>query len=156
MTARQTAPPSRWLIADARLGDDFRRALRRVPPGGGILVLFEDLAPGRRQRLLRQILRKGRARGLTVLDGGSRAVARVHNVRELRGALLARTPLVLLSPLYPTRSHPGWRPLQRMRAAALARLARGRLIALGGMDAQRFRRVERLGFAGWAGIDAWR
>jgi thiamine-phosphate pyrophosphorylase len=29
------------------------------------------------------------------------------------------------------------------------------VIALGGMDEHRFRRVQKLGFAGWAGIDAW-
>jgi thiamine-phosphate pyrophosphorylase len=43
-----------------------------------------------------------------------------------------------------------------MRAAALARLAGRKLVALGGMDERRFRRVERLGFVGWAGISAFR
>jgi thiamine-phosphate pyrophosphorylase len=43
-----------------------------------------------------------------------------------------------------------------MRAAALARLAGRRLIALGGMDARKFARIENLGFRGWAGISAFR
>jgi thiamine-phosphate pyrophosphorylase len=42
-----------------------------------------------------------------------------------------------------------------MRAAALARLARRRLVALGGMDARRYAKIARLGFSGWAGIDAY-
>jgi thiamine-phosphate pyrophosphorylase len=69
--------------------------------------------------------------------------------------LFARVPLILLSPIHSTRSHPDWRPIPRMRAAAYARLAGRRLIALGGMDERRFERIERLGFVGWAGIDAW-
>jgi thiamine-phosphate pyrophosphorylase len=80
----------------------------------------------------------------------------VHNVRELPGALLARTPLILLSPLYPTSSHPGWKPIPRMRAAALARLGERKLLALGGMDARKYALVKRLGFRGWAGISAFR
>jgi thiamine-phosphate pyrophosphorylase len=63
--------------------------------------------------------------------------------------------MLLLSPLYPTRSHPGWAAIPRMRSATLARLAGRKLIALGGMNEQRFRRVGPLGFAGWAGIRAW-
>jgi thiamine-phosphate pyrophosphorylase len=43
-----------------------------------------------------------------------------------------------------------------MRAAALARLGGRNLLALGGMNARRFRRIERLGFYGWAAIDAFR
>jgi thiamine-phosphate pyrophosphorylase len=42
-----------------------------------------------------------------------------------------------------------------MRAAALLRLAKSPVIALGGMGERRFRRIQRLGFSGWAGIDAW-
>lgn len=64
--------------------------------------------------------------------------------------------MVLLSPLFPTDSHPDWKPLKRMRAAAFARLARRKLIALGGMDARRFARIRHLGFKGWAGISAFR
>jgi thiamine-phosphate pyrophosphorylase len=96
-----------------------------------------------------------RLRRLTIAIEERRQAARVHNLRELRSALLARTPMILLSPIYPTGSHPEWRPLPRMRAAAMTRLSGRRLLALGGMDERRFRRVERLGFVGWAGISAW-
>jgi thiamine-phosphate pyrophosphorylase len=67
-----------------------------------------------------------------------------------------RVPLVLLSPIYSTLSHPDWRPIPRMRAAALARLGGGKLIALGGMNRKRYATMERLGFIGWAGISAFK
>ena len=83
------------------------------------------------------------------------AVARVHDACELRRALVKGTPLIFVSALYPTRSHPGRPPLPRMRAATLARLSPRPLFALGGMDANKFQRIRRLGFYGWGGIDAW-
>ena len=84
-----------------------------------------------------------------------REAMRVHDMRELRKAGLSRIPLIFISPLFATRSHPAWKPLARLKAAALLRLAKAPAIALGGMSPQRFKRVERLGFQGWAGIDAW-
>ena len=104
-------------------------------------------------RLLRAI---GRRRDLLIVEEGRGRAARVHNAAELRNALLARTSLILLSPLYATRSHPDWKPLPRMRAAALARLGKRRLIALGGMNEKRYAQVAQLGFIGWAGISAFR
>jgi thiamine-phosphate pyrophosphorylase len=70
--------------------------------------------------------------------------------------MLARTPMILLSPIFPTGSHPDWKPIARMRAATLARLGRRKLVALGGMNARRFARVKALGFRGWAGISAFK
>jgi hypothetical protein len=150
MTRRQTKP-EQWLIAQPPLGKKLAQALRKLPRGRGVLVLGE-LRPEER-RYLRQL---ARWRGLTVATEEPRNAARVHNLTELRQALFKRTPLILLSPLYPTPSHPDWQPLRRMRAAALARLAKRRLAALGGMNEQRFRRIQRLGFVAWAGISAFR
>ena len=99
--------------------------------------------------------RAGQAKDVRIVTEAARTATRVHDIRELRSALLRRTPLILLSPIYPTASHPDWRPLPRMRAAALARLAGRKLIALGGMSERRFRQVKGLGFGGWAGISAW-
>jgi thiamine-phosphate pyrophosphorylase len=143
---RRQSLPEQWLILDSGLAE---AAVRRLPPGSGVLVLG-DLRAGSWRRL--RALARGR--GLTVVREG-RPASRVHNVRELRRALLRRTPLVLLSPLFPTRSHPEWAPIPPMRAAALARLGKRRLLALGGMDARKFARVRGLGFQGWAGISAW-
>ena len=155
MRRGQTSIPTRWLVADGRLGDRLWRAAERLPRGSGILLLFRDLPKGERTRLKARLRRLARRRGLVVADELTRDAARVHDAEELREAGLAKVPLLFLSPLYPTRSHPEWRPLPRMRAAALLRLAKVPVIALGGMDSKRFERVEPLGFAGWAGIDAW-
>jgi thiamine-phosphate pyrophosphorylase len=154
MKRRQSRVPRQWLIVDARVGDQLWKAVKCLPRGSGALILLHDLSAGKRERLIRQLRRVAAARELLLIDEMEGA-ARVHNLRELRRALLSRSPLILLSPLCPTRSHPDWRPIPRMRAAAYARLAGRRLIALGGMDERRFRRIERLGFIGWAGIDAW-
>ena len=82
--------------------------------------------------------------------------ARVHNIRELTQARVRGTRLILISPIHATRSHPDWKPLGRMRAATLARLAGRHAVALGGMDEKRFARIQRLGFVAWAGISRWR
>ena len=155
MKRRQTSVPRQWLITDERLGPDLLRLIGRLPRCSGVLVRHHHLSPGERQRLLRRIRRIGRGRGLEVVDEADRRTARVHDAREIRKARLSQAQILLLSPLFGTRSHPEWRPLPRMRGAALARLAGAPVIALGGMDERRFRTVQKLGFAGWAGIDAW-
>jgi thiamine-phosphate pyrophosphorylase len=117
--------------------------------------MHRNLRKAERARLLTKLRREARRRNLTIVDEAAGGAARVHNMRELRQAASAGAPLLFLSPLFPTRSHPDWTPLPRMRAATLARLSPVPVIALGGMDVRRFRRVQRLGFYGWAGIAAW-
>jgi thiamine-phosphate pyrophosphorylase len=141
--------PEQWLVART-LGREIWPTIRKLPRGSGLLVIAPMSSSERRR--LRHL---SRVRGLTVVVEQPRAAARVHNVRELRQALLRRTPLILLSPIYATASHPDWAALPRMRAASLARLAGRGLLALGGMDARRYPKVRELGFVGWAGISAW-
>ena len=155
MKRRQSSIPRQWLVADERLGDRLWSALRRLPRGSGVLILYLDLPDRERRRLIARLRRAAKARGLILADEAKGEAARVHHLGELRRAGLAGRPLILLSPMFSTRSHPDWQPLRRLRAASLIRLARAPVIALGGMDAGRFRRLERLGFHGWAGIDAW-
>lgn len=66
----------------------------------------------------------------------------------------AGADLVFVSPVFPTRSHPGAPSLGPAKAARIARAVGLPMIALGGMDARRFRRL-RGRFQGWAAIDAW-
>jgi thiamine-phosphate pyrophosphorylase len=146
---RQT-PVEQWLIISDQTADEFWRSARRLRSGSGILLLTH--VPASERRRLRLFAAR---RGVALREEG-RTAMRVHNVRELRQALHRRTPLILLSPIHPTASHPDWLPLPRMRAAALARLARRRLIALGGMNRKRYAKIARLGFIGWAGISAFR
>jgi len=152
---RRQPLPRQWLVADGRTGQRLWLALATVPRGSGVLVLYRDLPKRERAALLAKLLRVARRRRLVVADETAGEAARVHDLKELRGSSLRRTPLIFLSPMFETRSHPSWKPLPRMRAAAMVRLAPVPVMALGGMNEQRFRRVKRLGFQGWAGIDAW-
>lgn len=140
--------PRQWLILKEV---DEIGAVRRVPLRCGVLVLA--LLPAREARFLRQLARQ---RSLMVERENLHSAVRVHDLRELRRARLQRTPIILLSPLYPTQSHPEWKPIPLMRAATLARLCGRELFALGGMDARKFARIKSLGFQGWAGISAFR
>ena len=146
MSRRQTMP-RQWLIVRGAADRQGIAAAMRLQRDTGVLLL---------QPLARDDMIRLRLRGLRILVEEGRSVARVHDLPELRRALLGRTPLILLSPLYETSSHPEWKPIPPMRAAALARLGKRRLFALGGMDARKFARIHALGFQGWAGISAFR
>lgn len=150
MCRRQTLP-TRWLLVTEGNRRDLLAMAHKLPLGSGIILLAP--VPRAEMRRLRQlsILRR-----LLVIPGRRRIAARVHNLDELRQALAGRTILVLLSPLFRTATHPDWPAIPRMRAATLARLAGGKLIALGGMDERRYASVARLGFSGWAGVSAFR
>lgn len=76
--------------------------------------------------------------------------APVHDRREMARA--GPADLLFLSPIFATRSHPGGRTLGRFGFMRLARAARLPVVALGGMDAARWRTLDTYG---WAAIDAW-
>ncbi|NUQ17698.1 MAG: hypothetical protein HOP95_04485 [Sphingomonas sp.] len=146
MRRRQTAP-KQWLIIRCAADREGLAAARRLPTGSGVLLLAS--LPSTEMRRLR-------SRRLIIVQEQRRTATRVHDLRELRRALLDGTPLIFLSPFYSTATHPGWKPIPRMRAAALARLSKRKLFALGGMDVRKFARIRPLGFQGWAGISAFR
>ena len=147
MTGRQTLP-ERWFIVT---GSEALPNVRRLPRDCGLLLLPE-VSP----RLRLELRRMARRTGSVLLEEKAGAPFRVHNMRELRRALSPRSPIILISPINRTRSHPDWQPMPRMRAATLARLAGRKAIALGCMNAQRYAKIARLGFIGWAGISAFR
>ena len=147
MNRRQTMP-KQWLII---VDQPDWCAIQRLPRRAGVIVLSPLTAAN--DRRLRNVARAGDLRVEFEWAGKG---ARVHDMRELRQALLRRVPLILLSPLYPTASHPDWHPIARMRAATLAGLAGRRAIALGGMNQKRFAKIAPLGFIGWAGVSAFR
>lgn len=188
---RRHPPPSKlpsiWLFSDERLAIGVAGLAALLPPGSGIVLRHDSLAPRARWRLLRRLIRIARARQLTVMLAGTPDTARrwgadgvhlrqrgasraaqahrlgllatlpVHDAREARRARRAGADGVFISPLHPTRSHPGAPALGRAAWLRLARLAGGQAIALGGMTAARARALNRasgLG-PGWAAIDAW-
>ena len=150
MRSRQTCPVQ-WLIIDRQPADELRRASAALSRGSGIL-LIRRAAP-QYERWLRRLANR---RNLILLVEDKQTARRVHDQRELTRALLNRPSLILISPMYATRSHPNWAPLPRMRAASLARLAGRKAIALGGMNRNRYAKIAQLGFIGWAGIWAFR
>lgn len=89
--------------------------------------------------------------------GGRRALPRsapVHDRRELRAAQRQGADLIFLSPLFPTRSHPGSGALGAGRFAALARMANVPVMALGGVAGRHGATIRALGAAGFGAIDS--
>ncbi|MBU6251903.1 MAG: thiamine phosphate synthase [Alphaproteobacteria bacterium] len=171
MQKRYHPLPSLWLMTDERMGDALLPAVRALPRGAGIIFRHYTIAPAERRRLFDAVRKVAQKRRLMLILAGTPRQARawhadgshgrhkgavtapVHNLRELDLAQNAGARLLFLSPIFPTRSHPGLQTLGRRRFAALCRHAQLPVIALGGMTAQRFRQVKPLGAYGWAAID---
>jgi thiamine-phosphate pyrophosphorylase len=149
VTRRQRLP-QQWFVLTGPHAAEQWQALLQLPRGSGVLLLA-DLGGSEAPRLRRL----ANTRNLTVIMERRGPAARVHDLHELTRALLGRKTLIFLSPICPTRSHPSWKRLPRMRAATLARLGGRRVFALGGMNVRRYARIAPLGFIGWAGISAW-
>jgi len=166
-------------MTDERQGDELWAALAGLPPGAGVIFrhyrtpraerrrLYEAVRTvARRQRLVLVLAGPARLAAAWRADGAhGRAVRRTsrpllytapaHDLTELRASTRAGADLVFLSPVFATRSHPGDRTLGPTRFGALTRAGAGAgVIALGGMDAARARRLKALGSYGWAAIDA--
>ncbi|HEY0129780.1 MAG TPA: thiamine phosphate synthase [Allosphingosinicella sp.] len=164
---RRQPLPRLWLMTDERQGDELWEALERLPRGSGLVFRHYSLAPAERRTLFERVRRVARRRRLLLLaagkglrgdgvHGGGRGGLRsasVHDLRELKTAERAGATLVFLSPAFPTRSHPGARALGPMRFGLIAGQARVPVIALGGVDGRKARRLPHI--YGWAGIDAW-
>lgn len=172
MSARQPLPRF-WLMTDERQGDRLWAALERLPTGSGVVFRHYSLpelerrrvfvrvkAVARRRRLLLvlagspRLARAWRADGVHGLQPGlvQRRTASAHNVREIRAAERAGAQCVFVSPIFRTQSHPATPPLGPLRFRLLARSSHVPVIALGGMDAKRARRLK---VVRWAAIDAW-
>lgn len=161
--------PRLWLMTDERLGEGLWDALERLPRGSG--VIFRDYAtpPGARRARFARVLAVAKRRRLVLVRAGAAAMrgemgvhngrgrglrtAAVHNRAEMVAARRAGADLILVSPVFPTRSHPGARTLGPVRLGLLLRGATSPAIALGGMDARAFRRLRSLELHGWAAID---
>ncbi len=79
----------------------------------------------------------------------------VHGRAGVARARRLGADAALVSPVFPTASHPGAPALGPLRWAALARALPCPAVALGGMSARRVRRLPRRLCAGWAAIGAW-
>lgn len=169
-----------WLISDARNDGGLERALRNLPHGSGFIYRHYHLPLAERASRFRhlariaqryghqiiladspQLARKWRADGvygaperLGPRKAGLIRLATVHSLHELGAAYRAGADAALLSPIFPTRSHPGGSVLGLIHFHLLEQRAMVPVIALGGMTRHRAqvlatgRRVNR-----WAAID---
>jgi thiamine-phosphate pyrophosphorylase len=175
MPRRHPPFPRLWLMTDERIVD-LPGAVARLPKGSGVVFRHHATDTPVRRALFDRIRMIARRRGLILLladtptrarawgaDGahhGSRLksislrTVAAHDLRELHLARRTQADLVFVSPVFPTRSHPGARILGPVRMGLMIGDQRRRVVALGGMTAPKFRRLKGLDLHGWAAIDA--
>ena len=174
MPVRQTFP-NLWLMSDERNDAALEQALERLPRGSGFIYRHYHLDDADRVARWFELLRLVRARNhvavladsaQTALEWGANGtygapralyptrdllmLATAHDLAEIGLANRARADAVLLSPVFPTYSHPNAATLGPLRFRLLASYARMPVIALGGMTPSR---AERLDWPRWAAID---
>ena len=174
MPARQSLP-RQWLLTDERLGDRLFPAVERLPESAGVVFRHYSLPEPERHKLFDAVRAVAEDRDLLLLLAGSADEARhwgadgshgrgagvglrsapVHDYQELRAAERAGADFVFVSPVYATRSHPKSTGMRLARFAWLARRTQLPVIALGGMNPARGRRLASFGAYGWGAIDAW-
>jgi len=168
-------------MTDADREPDVRAVLLSLRPGTA--VIFRHYGDPGRAALGRDLRALARQRRLPFLVAGDRRLAcglradglhlparmvgrfaaqafpglvtaAAHDAREARRAARAGADIVLLSPVFPTASHPDRPALGPLRLAAVVRALSVPVLALGGVSTANVRRVWRAGAAGVAGIGA--
>lgn len=162
-------------MTDERMGDSLFAAIEALPRGAGIVFRHHATSQTGRRALFEQVVRMARRKQLVLIRAGSEWLGRgeagvhgkglltrpglrtlsAHSRAQAIAGKRAGADLLFVSPIYPTRSHPGAQALGPLRAAGIGRGLGLNIIALGGMDSRRFLRLRGLGFRGWAAIDAW-
>lgn len=160
------------LLSDARNDNHLESAISRLPRGSALVFRHYHLPPAARRARFAVLRRLCARRGVLIITAGEargwRAdgrygapqslgrpasglrLATAHSLAEIGAAGRARASAILLSPVFPTRSHPGAPVLGPVRFLLLARRAPLPVIALGGMTKHR---AARLPVRGWAAID---
>jgi thiamine-phosphate pyrophosphorylase len=172
MARRHPALPALLLVSDARNDAVLEAALARLPRGSGLVFRHYHLPPEQRRARFAAARRAAHRFGHSVFLSADARTARqwradgvygspaqraagpviprldsVHSLKELRRT--ARAAGVVISPVFPTRTHPRARALGTSRFLLLARHSRLPVIALGGMTAHRARHLKA---AHWAAI----
>lgn len=168
--------PDVWLVSDAVNDAALEAALRRLPRGSGLIFRHYHLAPAARRARFKALRCVAHRFGHCVILSGNAAQAShwgadgvygpaerlaqgpalprlvtAHSLHEIGRANGLRAAAILLSPVFPTHSHPGAPSLGPVRFRLLARRSRVPVIALGGINT---RRARQLGTAKWAAIRA--
>ncbi|HEY9581228.1 MAG TPA: thiamine phosphate synthase [Rhizorhapis sp.] len=172
--------PRLWLMTDERVDDEtLLTAIRRLPQGSGIIFRHYTLPTNKRRLLFARVRAIAQRRRLVLLLAGPEEIALAwkadgfhgrssrkcrharlihtapaHDVPELRKAERTNADLLFISPVFPTRSHPNGRTLGPLRFGLLRQQTPKVVIALGGINRRRAKRLRGLGADGWAAIDA--
>jgi thiamine-phosphate pyrophosphorylase len=171
MTKRHTLPRL-WLMTDERMGRALFASIEALPKGAGIIFRHYSLAQKERRALFEKTRRIAERKRHVLLLGGSAREARawradgnhsrhgratsapVHSIRERVAAERRGAKLLFVSPVFSTSSHPGARPLGRVRFGIIVRGAKRPIIALGGMTQHRARGLIKFKIYGWAAISS--
>ncbi len=171
--------PALWLMTDERVdAAALLAAAVRLPKGrGGIVFRHYRTEPAARRALFMALRAIAWRRRLVLLLAGSARDAAawradgvhgrdgrrtvwplirsraVHDAREAVAARRAGADICFVSPLFPTRSHPGADALGRLPFAALARQVDAPVMALGGVRRKHRPMLGGIGADGWAAID---
>lgn len=176
-TAQQFLYPI--IMTDIERAPERAKKLTEIPRG--CIVIFRDYLLENREDEAKKIARICRQKGHILLISGSAKIARsigangihlpsyllrkrvlpgspivsaaIHNQADLFRAKSRKIPLLLLSPIFKTRSHPTSRTLGIHRFARLA--GQSKPIALGGVNQKTARKLKGLKVNGIAAIDGW-
>jgi thiamine-phosphate pyrophosphorylase len=182
--ARARGLPPLWFMTDrARVADPLAVAAR-LPKGAGVILRDYDapdrasiaaaLADVCRRRSLlflvagdERLAAEAGADGVHLPEWQAGKIAAVkdrhplwlvtaaaHGFVALRRTAMGGADAAFLSPVFPTKSHPGAPHLGAVRFAALVRSADMPVYALGGVDAENVARLRPAGIAGIAAIGA--
>ena len=175
MPKRQSLPQI-WLLSDERNDDVLEQSLRAMPRRSGFIYRHYHLDGPQRWARFQALRRLCKACEHTLILADSALTARewgadgiygaplslyptrgdliqlatAHNLRELAQAGHKGADAALLSPVFPTHSHPGGKVLGAARFRMLAKHSPIPVIALGGMSKPR---ANALQWPRWAAID---
>ncbi|TMM48390.1 thiamine phosphate synthase [Qipengyuania marisflavi] len=174
MSPRQSLPLL-WLLSDARNDAVLENGLQALPKGSGFVFRHYHLDPAQRARRFGELADLARKSEHLVIMAGEAGLARslgadgiygspaaiadaedmlrlaaAHDGAELQAAEAAGADGVFLSPVFPTRSHPGGATLGVHGFQVLAQQSPIPIIALGGMTHDR---AEELAWPRWGAID---
>lgn len=179
---RDRLPPLLFLT-DKNRQPEPERVIARLPKGSGVILRDYD-APDRADTAAR-LARLCRRRSILFLVAGDAQLAlsvrahglhlpehqlhhrppvrkptwlvtaAAHSLPAIRKAAALGVDAALVSPIFPTESHPEARPVGVRRLASWIQQVDIPLYALGGIDPVRVRQLKGLGLAGIAGISGF-
>lgn len=173
------ALPKAWFMTDPRYADPVE-IVKRLPIGCGVIIRHYD-DPGR-VKLISSIKQAAKAKALPILIAGDDSLAAdaqvagvhwpawakpqaadediisvhaVHNEAELYRAAQYQADAVIISPIFPTRSHEGLHYLGIKGLEQLLNKTHLPAYVMGGITLERLAGLSHLNISGFAGISCF-